>query len=302
MKQYKSLLERNDLKVNKYTIKGKTTIVDTPLGQFALKESKGNDIYRYLSSRNFDYFPKIIDIDNNNIMFEYLDDISYDDSQKAFDIIHLIALLHSKTTYYKEIDYDEYKNIYETTKEKINYILNYYEDIINIIESKIYMSPSEYLIARNISKIFECINYCNYELESWYELIKDKKRKRVVTLHNNLKLDNLIKNKSSYLISWENSKIDLPIYDFVNFYEKYCLDFDFSILLEEYERIFPLLEEEKKLLYVLISIPKKIEFNINEYNMVKDVRCFLDRIYKTENLLKFEKEKETSTEEQKNNK
>ena len=36
--------------------------------------------------------------------------------------------------------------------------------------------------------------------------------------------------------------------------------------------------------------------------MVKDVRCFLDRIYKTENLLKFEKEKETSTEEQKNNK
>lgn len=295
MKQYKILLDKNDLKVNKYTIKGKATIVDTPLGQFALKKGKKSDIYKYLSSRNFDYFPKIIDADNNSIMFEYLDDINYDQSQRAFDIVHLIALLHSKTTYYKEIDYDEYKNIYESTLDRINYIGNYYEDIIKIIESKIYMSPSEYLIARNISKIFECINYCRYELESWYELIKDKKRKRVVTLHNNLKLDNLIKNKGTYLISWENSKIDIPIYDFVNFYDEYALNFDFSILLEEYERIFPLLEEEKKLMFVLISIPKRIEFNSSEYNMVRDVRNFLDRIYKTEILLKSEKEKTTTT-------
>lgn len=295
MKQYKILLDKNDLKVNKYTIKGKATIVDTPLGQFALKKGNKSDIYKYLSSRNFDYFPKIIDADNNSIMFEYLDDINYDQSQRAFDIVHLIALLHSKTTYYKEIDYDEYKNIYESTLDRINYIGNYYEDIIKIIESKIYMSPSEYLIARNISKIFECINYCRYELESWYELIKDKKRKRVVTLHNNLKLDNLIKNKGTYLISWENSKIDIPIYDFVNFYDEYALNFDFSILLEEYERIFPLLEEEKKLMFVLISIPKRIEFNSSEYNMVRDVRNFLDRIYKTEILLKSEKEKTTTT-------
>lgn len=297
MMQYKTLLDRNDLKVNKYTIKGNATIVNTPLGQFVLKKSKGNNIYNYLTSRNFDYFPKIIDMDDNSIMFEYLDDISYDQSQRAFDIIHLIALLHSKTTYYKEIDYDEYKTIYENTKEKIDYIGNYYEDIIKIIESRIYMSPSEYLIARNISKIFECINYCKYELESWYELIKDKKRKRVVTLHNNLKLDNLIKNKGTYLISWDNSKVDLPIYDFVNFYDKYSLDFDFSILLEEYERLFPLLEEEKKLMYVLISIPKKVEFNTNEYNMVRCVRNFLDRIYKTESLLASEKEKTTTAHE-----
>lgn len=50
--------------------------------------------------------------------------------------------------------------IFEETMEKINYIYNYYMDVINIIESKIYMSPSEYLIARNISKIFSCIYFC----------------------------------------------------------------------------------------------------------------------------------------------
>lgn len=295
MKQFKNLLDKNDLKVDKYTIKGKTTIVQTPLGQFALKEKKGNNIYKYLSSRNFEYFPKIIDEDNENIMFEYLDDINYDDSQKAFDLIHLVALLHSKTTYYKEIDYDEYKTIYEDISNRINYINNYYIDIINIIESKIYMSPCEYLIARNISKIFACIYYCRNEIDRWYELIKNKKRKRVVTLHNNLSLDNLIKNNNVYLISWENSKVDLPIYDFVNFYNKYALDFDFSILMDEYERIFPLLEEEKILLSVLISIPDRIDINTNEYNMVKKVRKLLDKIYKTESLLTPKKEETTST-------
>lgn len=295
MKQYKDIISKNDLKVNKYTIKGKTTIVDTPLGQFALKKRKGNDIYKYLISRNFDYFPNILDSNDDSVMFEYQEDINYDDSQRAFDIIHLVALLHSKTTYYKEVDYDENKLIYESLNERINYINNYYQDIIKVIESKVYMSPSEYLIARNISKVFECINYCKYELESWYELIKNKKRKRVVTLHNNLKLDNLIKNTGTYLISWENSKIDIPIYDFVNFYREYALNFDFSILLDEYERIFPLLEEEKKLLFVLISIPNKLEFDQNEYTMVKKVRNTLDMIYKTEYLLKSEKEKTTST-------
>ena len=294
MKQYKNLIDRNGLKVDKYTIKGKSTIVNTPLGRFVFKENKGNNIYKYLISRNFEYFPKIIDMDDKYIMYEYLEQIDYDDEQKAFDLIRIVALLHSKTTYYKEIDYDEYKNLYETIKDKISYINNYYLDIINMIESNVYMSPSEYLIARNISKIFSCIYYCNNELEHFYELIKDKKRKRVVTLHNNLKLDNLIKNKNVYLISWDKSKIDLPIYDLVNFYNLYAIDFYFSILLEEYERVFPLLEEEKILMNVLISIPNKIDFNYNEYDMVKNVRKLLDKIYKTEKFLTSKKEETTS--------
>lgn len=41
------------------------------------------------------------------------------------------------------------------------------------------MSPSEYLIARNISKIFSCIYFCKNEMESWYELVKTKKEKEL---------------------------------------------------------------------------------------------------------------------------
>lgn len=295
MKTINELLNKNGLKVKKYTIKGKATIVDTPLGSFVFKAARNKNIYKYLSSRNFEYFPKVIDSNGNEIMYEYLDNIDYDNSQKAFDIMHLISLLHSKTTFYKEIDYDEYKNLYEDLNNKIDYINNYYLDVISQIESRKYMSPSEYLIARNISKISSCIYYCKNELNHWFELVKDKKRKRVVTLHNNLDLDHLIKNKSSYLISWDKSKIDLPIYDLVDFYNKYSLEFDFSALFDEYQRIFPLLEEEKVLLNILISIPKKIIFNHNEFEMVKNTRKMLDKIFKTEKLLTFKKEEETKS-------
>lgn len=295
MKLFKKILDKNDLKVDKYTMKGKTMIVNTPLGQFALKKGNLDNIYKYLLSRNFEYFPKVIDSNEDSTIYEFVDDVKYDNEQRAFDLIHTIALLHSKTTYYKDVDIDEYKKIFEETMEKINYIYNYYMDVINIIESKIYMSPSEYLIARNISKIFSCIYFCKNELEQWYEIVKNEKRKRVVTLHNNLKLDNIIRNKSVYLIGWEYSKIDSPIYDFINFYNNYALYFDFRSLLNEYERIFPFKEEEKKLLSVLISIPSKIPNTKKEYNKVKNVRQLLDKIYKTEMLLTPKEKEETKS-------
>lgn len=295
MKLFKKILDKNDLKVDKYTMKGKTMIVNTPLGQFALKKGNLDNIYKYLLSRNFEYFPKVIDSNEDSTIYEFVDDVKYDNEQRAFDLIHTIALLHSKTTYYKDVDIDEYKKIFEETMEKINYIYNYYMDVISIIESKIYMSPSEYLIARNISKIFSCIYFCKNELEQWYEIVKNEKRKRVVTLHNNLKLDNIIRNKSVYLIGWEYSKIDSPIYDFINFYNNYALYFDFRSLLNEYERIFPFKEEEKKLLSVLISIPSKIPNTEKEYNKVKNVRQLLDKIYKTEMLLTPKEKEETKS-------
>ena len=295
MKLFKKILDKNDLKVDKYTMKGKTMIVNTPLGQFALKKGNLDNIYKYLLSRNFEYFPKVIDSNEDSTIYEFVDDVKYDNEQRAFDLIHTIALLHSKTTYYKDVDIDEYKKIFEETMEKINYIYNYYMDVINIIESKIYMSPSEYLIARNISKIFSCIYFCKNELEQWYEIVKNEKRKRVVTLHNNLKLDNIIRNKSVYLIGWEYSKIDSPIYDFINFYNNYALYFDFRSLLNEYERILPFKEEEKKLLSVLISIPSKIPNTEKEYNKVKNVRQLLDKIYKTEMLLTPKEKEETKS-------
>ena len=298
MKQYKKILSRNNITPSKYTIKGKTVIVDSETGRYVLKNITNKNIYKYLYSRKYNYFPKVIDELDNIMLFEYVDYIDYDESEKALDLVHYLALLHSKTSYYKEIDLDEYKNLYEDIRNKIEYIYNYYLDVINIIESKVYMSPSEYLVARNISKIFSCIFYCKKNIDEWYELVKNKKRKRVVTLHNNISTDHILKNGDTYLISWDKSKIDIPIYDFVKFYNDRALDFDFENLLKEYESIYPFLEEEKKLLFILISLPNRILIFDNEYDMVKQIRKILDKIYKTEFLLTpKEEKKDTKTKE-----
>ena len=44
-------------------------------------------------------------------------------------------------------------------------------------------------------------------------MVKDKRKVRYVVVHNNLDLDHFLKGKNNYLISWDKSKIDLPIYD-----------------------------------------------------------------------------------------
>ena len=294
MNLFSDLTSKNNLKVNKYTVKGKSIIIDTDNGKYALKKDNNIRLFKYLESKNYHHFPKVIDYTRESSMYEYIEDIKYDEEERALDLIRTLALLHNKTSFYKEVTEFEIKELYEDILSKINYITNYYIDLINVIESKIYMSPSEYLLARNISKVFSATYYCKNELEKFLTENKDIKRKRVVTLHNNVDTTNLLRNEHSYLISWNNSSVDMPIYDIINFYDKRCLDFDFEFLLTEYEKINPLKKEEKTLLFILISLPYKVEFTTNEYQNTKNIRKFLDKIYKTEYILKFEKEKKSA--------
>ena len=60
---------------------------------------------------------------------------------------------------YKEIDLDNYKYIYEKTLNQIEEMYNYYNIVMDNIEMETYMSPSDYLISRNISFIYSALNY-----------------------------------------------------------------------------------------------------------------------------------------------
>ena len=287
MYEINSLIKKNDLKPRSYKKIGKTMIVDSDKGKFVIKE-KGEDhhqIFNYLKSRNFDYYPKILDEDDKYELIPFIEEIDIPKEQKILDMIDLIALLHSKTTYYKEIDKEDYKKIYEDIQNNIEYLFSYYNDIITIIESKIYMSPSEYLLARNISIIFYSLNDCKEKIEKWYELVKDIKKQRNVVLHNNLEIDHFLEDENNYLISWNKTKIDLPIFDLYKLYKKHNLDFDFESILKRYETTYPLLEEEKGLLFILIALPDKIEFDSTEYENCKKISKIIDQIYKTRDLI-----------------
>lgn len=289
MNNLRSFLNKNDLEIKRLTIKNKTKILDTNRGTLVLKKKDNNinltNTFNYLESRAFNNYAKRVFENNNYDVYEYINGYNEPNEQKILDLINLLTILHYKTTFYKEVDIDYFKEIYENTINKIEYIYNYYTDIISLIETSIYMSPVEYLIARNISKIYESLNYSKENINKWYELVKDKRRIRVVNIHNNLSLEHYIKSDKPYLISWEKSKIDNPIYDLYNLYLNHYLDFDFNELFINYESKYPLLNEERILLFSLLTIPWKFEFNDTEYNLCKNARKLFDYLYKTEKLV-----------------
>lgn len=271
----------------KITIKNNVRIISTKDKNYVIKKKNKdlNKTYNYLKSRSFNYFPEIIMSRDDYDIYEYIDNTNEPSEQKMLDLINLLTLLHNKTTFYKEIDLDKYKEIYEDILNKCEYLYNFYEDIASIIEKDIYMSPSSYLFIRNISTIFGSIKYCKKEIENWYQLIQDKRKVRYVNIHNNLSLDHYLKNDKGYFISWEKNKIDMPIYDLIGLYKKHYLEFDFYELFKLYENKYPLLEEERKLLFILLSLPDKIEFNGNEYDMCVKIGSFIDYLYKTDKLI-----------------
>lgn len=288
MQEINEILKKYDLKPRKYQKNNKTLLIETSNGIFIIKEKQKDNqyIYDYLKSRNFNYLPKIITTEDDRYeITEYIESYQIPNEQKILDLIDLISLLHNKTTHYKEVTEDDYKEIYEDLKNNVEHLYSYYNDLITIIESKVYMSPCEYVLARNISIIFSTLNFLHNEIENWYKLVKEKNKKRLTVIHNNLEINHFISNEKKYLISWEKAKIGIPIFDIYKLYLRHGLEYDFTELLKRYEKNYPLFEDERKLLFILILLPKKIEFDSNEYENTKKVGKIIDYIYKTQNLI-----------------
>lgn len=280
---------KNIYKPLKYTIKGKTTILETTSGNFVVKD-KTNDIkelYTYLKSRNFNNFPKLIDNTRKDVnVFEYVNDTSMPNEQKADDLINLVSSLHDKTSYYKEVNQDKYKEIYENVLSNINYLNEYYNNIYDIYFLEEFMSPDKYMLMRNIYKIFLALDFCESELNEWYDLIKEEKKQRVSIIHNNLETNHFVKGDKDYLISWDKAKIDSPIIDLINFYKKEYFNYDFEVLLKEYLKRYSLNEAELKLFFIIVSLPPKIELGEDIFNNCIIIRENLDYVFKTENLVR----------------
>lgn len=287
MRNIRHILDKYELHPTRYQVKGKVTFVDTDRGSYAMKEMEHDqeEIWNYLRSRNFLYYPEIIRYEDNILVTKKEQDIAMPREQKAADLTDLMALLHHKTTHYKEVDISDYKELYEDISNNIFYLQTYYDDMMSVIESHVVMSPSEYLLARNITLVYSALAFAKDALEKWYDMIKDKRKQRMVVLHNHLELSHFIRNQNAYLTSWDKAKFGIPIFDFYKFYKKHGLEFEFDELLKRYERAYPLLEEERLLLFILIALPDKIEWDDSEYVMCQKVSNMIDMMYKTEQFI-----------------
>lgn len=274
----------------RYTKIKKVTIVESTSGNVVIKEKNNNikNIYDYLNTRDFNYYPKLLNesrIDDN--IYEYIEEATKIYPQRNEDFIKLVALLHSKTSYIKEVNDDVYQELYENINNNIIYYQDYYSKYYNLFLKSRYMSPSRYMFTRNYSKIISSLLFSKDNLDKWYQNSISKNNERISLIHNNLSSDHFIKgNNKDYLISWDNAKFDSPVIDLVKLYKNEFFNMEFTSLYETYTKINPLSNEEEILFFALISIPEPPEFINNELLLVKNLRVFLDYIYKTEMFLK----------------
>lgn len=246
------------------------------------KVNRKTDSFDYLLTRNFNNFPKVYSSVNDEIeLTDYVEDKNIPIEQKLEDLVYITSILHNKTTYFKNIDDDYLKNIYENTLEKLESLYNYYFNLQDMIEMEVYMSPANYLLIRNISNIYKVINISRDYVEKWYQNINNSKKIRLAYIHGNLDKEHLIENDDLYLISWDKSRIDLPIYDLEILYRKNFLDITLNNILEIYSLKYPLSQEEYYLFMALVLIPDKIDMNLSEYSRVKQITNLILYIEKT---------------------
>lgn len=281
------LFKDNGLTIRKIKKINKAYLVSDGNKNYIIKENNCDlkSIFDYLKSRSFNNFPSYNKLLNYDV-YDYIQGTNISDEEKLYEMINLIVLLHLKTTRYKNTDIDDYKIIYEDLLNKIDYLTNYYITLNDSIDSEIYMSPSYYLLVRNISKVYGSLSFCRNELDNWYDIVKVNNKKRVVLVHNYLDLEHILVNKSSYLISWEKSKVDSPIYDLVCIYRKYYDKTDFAVLLNHYLDKYPLTTDELKLFFILISIPLKVEFSKDELDNIKEVKSLIRKTKTSDTLIK----------------
>ena len=58
-----------------------------------------------------------------------------------------------------------------------------------------------------------------------------------------------------------------------------------QLFLKKYERNYPLLEEERKLFFILIALPDKIDLDDSEYNLTKKTNDLIGNIFRTESFI-----------------
>ena len=159
----------------KYTHKGKTINVNSMQGNFVIKPAKRDiiSLFSYLNSRSFYNYPKVIAKDDDYITYEYLKELETPKEQQLLDLILVVAKLHNKTVYFKEVTEDKYKEIYDNIKDNVIYLRDYYSGIYDEAFNEIYISPAKYNFLLNYSLLNNDLAFILDELDEWFNLVKE---------------------------------------------------------------------------------------------------------------------------------
>lgn len=236
------------------------------------KKSKKDytSLFKYFESKDFHNYINT-NIINGYEIRDYIEEIDITQEEKLKELIYVISLLHIKTTHYKNYSLNDIKKFYEESTDYILDIKNYYNNIVESNDLYIFLKPSIKLLRDEISLILISLDNSKFFLDKWYDIVKDKQRKRVVVNHNNLKITNFIVNNQTYLINYDKSIIDYPIYDIVSLFKNNYKALDLIDIYNEYHNRYNLYQEELYLLYFELLKINKIYLNNNEIINTREV-------------------------------
>ncbi len=250
------------------------------------KHNKDNFLlFDYLNNHNFNNIPNY-QIQDGYLTYPFIEDYSINNDLKAKELINIIANLHNKTVYTKNIDIEKINKLKDKYLNHLNYYRNYFYNYFNANINKEFYKPSAYLILRNYAFIIRYLDDAIKEVNEWYDIVKAKNKVRLSVVHNNLNLNHLILNNNNYLISWDHYKNDFPVIDLVIFYQNYFNDLNFEDLFKEYLQIFPLNDDEMKLFKILLYLNFKYDNNDLELTRLKNNTIFILYLQKTDALIK----------------
>ena len=301
MSDIKEIVRKYNLSSQHYQYMKSARVLDTQHGKVVVKKKaleNKEEMYEYLKMRDFHYFLPSKWTSDEYEVYPYIEEIKIPSEQKAIDIMVIMSMLHNKTTFYKEIDLDKVKEIYENYHQKIIGLMNHYHHLQDIIETKVYFAPNEYLLIRNISLIYSSLDFSLKYLNKWYDEKVKQSKERIVLLHNKIEINHMIVGETSNLISWDNAKYDVPIYDFLKFYQKEYLNFEMNSLFDIYQSKYQYTTEEFYLFLALITIPDKISIKNTYYQNTYEIRLMIKYVELTRQFVLKEQQKRPETQKQ----
>ncbi len=104
-KELHRILKKLNIHPNSYQIIKNVFVVNNT---YVIKLNTNNyDIYKYLISKGFNYFPEYYNNTNDNYdILKYIPSLNVSDEDKINDYLKLLSILHLKTSYKREIDLD----------------------------------------------------------------------------------------------------------------------------------------------------------------------------------------------------
>ena len=223
-------------------------------------KNKNIPILNYLNSKDFHNYIDTYIVDGYEVR-EYLDEVDISIEDKLKELINVVSILHIKTTHYKNYSLNDIKLFYERNIDEVLKTKEYYNNLIEKNDIYLFLKPSINLLINKISIILVALDNSKYFLDKWYEIVKDKQRKRVVLNHNDLKISNFIMSNNSYLINFNKYIVDYPLYDLISIYKNNYQVIDMIDIYKEYNNRYKLYDEEKYLLFSLLLKIDILDFN-----------------------------------------